>query len=368
MKRRIIKAAIIATLGVSILFGMINPFTLAKETKDNTGGFYKKIANGIPFSYMVIGDSIGRGSGVGYRGETWFALFEKQIRNDYGSEGKRYSIVQSGATSFEGIVKYAQEKPASPIDLVFIVFGENDRKYMDARQFSFFYEQLLRRVKTDYPHADIITFTENCLKVESFAKTIKSISSHYGAENIDMRVPFKASGLDDSKLTRDLVHPNKKGYELYAQEIAKLVKANVQSGKKQVAPIPEPLNIGLSREYREISKPSNQSGFTKSGDSFFSRGKGSFIEYQFSGEMVGYTVERGPDGGEIEVQIDGKTVDTVSTWWPFKRKRNIYLAGNLGNGLHHIRFIPTGKMSVHGSQIVKPSFRIEGIITQKDIQ
>ncbi|WP_181884538.1 SGNH/GDSL hydrolase family protein [Neobacillus piezotolerans] len=364
MKKTPFRMLILSAGMLFLLVWLINSSTSAKEATASTRGFYKNISKGRDFNYLIIGDSIGRGSGVGHKDETWFALFEEEIRRDYGSNGKRYSIVQSGATSFEGIVKYDNEKPRFPVDLVFIVFGENDRKYMDARQFSFLYEQLLRKVKTDHPNADIITFTESCLTYESFADTIRKVSGHYEAMNIDMRVPFKNSGLDTDKLTRDLIHPNKIGYELYAGEIAKSIKATVQSGKK-AAPMPAPINRGLSREYKKIGEPSNQSGFVKSGKNFFSREKGSFIEYEFKGTMIGYTVERGPEGGEVDVVIDGKKVDTVSTWWPFKRERHIFLAGSLGEGPHRIRFVHTGEIAIQGSQVLKPSFRIKAIIAEK---
>ncbi|WP_053366851.1 SGNH/GDSL hydrolase family protein [Bacillus sp. FJAT-27245] len=367
MKKSSIRMLIIPAVLFIILLGIFNPFTLAKEAPAATPGFYKKIAHGNDFSYMIIGDSIGRGSGVSHRDETWFALFEKQIKSDYGSAGTRHSIVQSGATSFEGLIKYDKVKPAAPVDLVFIVFGENDRKYMDARQFSFFYEQLIRKVKTDQPYADIITFTESCLTHEDFAESIRTVALHYGAVNLDMRVPFRKSGLDARKLTRDLVHPNKLGYELYASEIAASVKASVQSGKES-APMPAPIHDGLSKEYMENWEPTKKSAFVKRKNGYFSGEKGSFIEFEFSGEIVGYTVERGPEGGEVEVIIDGKSFGTVSTWWPFKRERAIFLASSLEKGPHRIRFIPTGKMSIHGSPAAKPSVLIKAIIAEKVTQ
>ncbi|WP_316569893.1 SGNH/GDSL hydrolase family protein [Neobacillus sp. YIM B06451] len=365
MKKTSIRMLIIPAVLLFIFWGIFNPFTSAKEAPASTVGFYKKIANGSDFSYMIIGDSIGRGSGVSNRDETWFALFEKQIKRDYGSAGVRHSIVQSGATSFEGIIKYEREKPATPVALVFIVFGENDRKYMDALQFSFFYEQLLRKVKTDYPYADIITFTESSLTNDEFAQTISTISAQYGAMNLDMRVPFRKSGLDARKLTRDLVHPNKLGYELYSRELAKSIKTSIKS-EKGALPLPAPLHTGLSKNYMNIWEPVKKSGFVKRGSGFISQEKGSLIEFEFSGEMVGYKVERSPHGGEVEVFIDGKSFGTVSTWWPFKRERNIYLAGSLGKGPHQIRFIHTGKISNNGSQTAKPSVHIKAIIAEKD--
>ncbi|WP_059170794.1 SGNH/GDSL hydrolase family protein [Bacillus sp. FJAT-27445] len=365
MKKTSIKMLIISMVLLSGLFGLINHITSAKEPPQGKEGFYEKIAHGKDFNYLVIGDSIGRGSGAEHPDGTWFALLEKQLKSAYGSAGDRHSIVQSGATAFEGIIKYRKEKPSGPVDLVFIVFGENDRKYMDASQFSFFYEQLIRSVKVDHPHAEIITFIESCLVDEAFAETISGISAHYGAINLDMRIPFKKSGLAPSMLTRDLVHPNRKGYELYSREIVKTLDSTLKSGKKTILPLPAPIHNGLSKEYFTIWHPIGFSGFVKTGNGYFSREQNSFIEYEFHGETVGYTVERGPEGGEVEVFIDGKSVGTVSTWWPFKRERNIYLAGSLSKGPHSIRFVQTGKTTNNGSQKTKPTVLIKAIIAEK---
>lgn len=61
----------------------------------------------------------------------------KELNKKYGGSFKKQLVVQSGATAFEGLYKL-KNSLSNNIDLVFIVFGENDRKYMDDKQFYFF--------------------------------------------------------------------------------------------------------------------------------------------------------------------------------------------------------------------------------------
>ncbi|RHW42259.1 SGNH/GDSL hydrolase family protein [Neobacillus notoginsengisoli] len=365
MKSRLFKVFVPAVLGFICLFLAISEFTSAKGTEASEQGFFHKIKAGKDYNYLIIGDSIGRGSGAESKNATWFARFEKGIKDAYDLRGRRFSLVQSGATAFEGIIKYATEKPELGVDLVFLVFGENDRKYMDAAQFSFYYEKLIRQVKLDYPAADIFTFTESCLTNAEFAKVIEDISDRYGAAHIDMRIPFAKSGLDSEKLTKDGVHPNGQGYALYAEEILKKVEELASGDEPGTFPLPAPMHKTLGREYVPIAKPSAMEGFTKDGNGYFANEKESFLEYEFTGTMVGYTLDRMPNGGMVDVFIDGKHAAILTTWWPFKRERSIYIASTLSVGSHKIRFVHTGESSHPDGSGTSPSVFIKGIIVEK---
>ncbi|CEG27536.1 SGNH/GDSL hydrolase family protein [Bacillus sp. B-jedd] len=351
--------------GVIVLFLFINQFTFAKGSRPATEGFFNKLNNGENYNYLVIGDSIGRGSGAEARNGTWFSQFERRLKDIYGSGGSRFSIVQSGATAFEGIMKYGQEKPNVQVDLVIIVFGENDRKYMDAGQFAFFYEKLIRQVKLDHPTAALFTFTESCLKNEDFAKVIQDVSARYGAANIDMRIPFAASSLTAAQLTKDGIHPNQQGYQLYAEEILKTVTRLEMEKDHPPLPLPAPMHEGLANDYVVNANPSAMKGFSKKGKGFFANEKGAFLEFSFTGTMVGYKLDRVPAGALIDVFIDGKPAGSLTTWWPFKKERTIYVASSLKDGSHLIRFVHSGKATHPSDSGIAPSIFIKGIITEK---
>jgi len=99
---------------------------------------YEKIEVGDPFNYLIIGDSIGRGAGAERKELRWFNQLEVLINDYSGSRGRRHLVVQSGATAFEGLYKLQSSPTLQNMDLIFIVFGENDRKFMDSELFTFF--------------------------------------------------------------------------------------------------------------------------------------------------------------------------------------------------------------------------------------
>ncbi len=366
MNRRIICLMLASIFGLSILFFQLFEITGAKDTPEEADGFYEKIAAGDDYSYLIVGDSIGRGSGASSPSTAWFSLFEKGVSEKYGSNGERISIVQSGATAFEGFMKYKDEKPSSPVHLVFLVFGENDRKYMNEKQFSYFYEKLLRVVRIDHPAADIVTITESCLAYEGFAKEIARLSRAYGATNIDMRIPFNASGLSPDKLTTDKVHPNDAGYLLYANEIIKTIQEKSEAkNAKEIAVMPSPVNGNLGIDYKLLTNPSINSGFVNMRDGYFSKTKNSYLEYTFEGTMVGFLLERGPDGGMIDVTIDGKPAGTLATWWPFERSRYNYVASSLEDSQHTVRFTFNGERLSTDSKSGQPSVKIKAIVVEK---
>ncbi|CAM4051630.1 GDSL-type esterase/lipase family protein [Mesobacillus thioparans] len=298
---------------------------------------YEKVASGSSINYMIIGDSIGRGAGAESKNLRWYSQFEVLLKDFSGSRARRNSIVQSGATAFEGLYKLQKAPKFSDIDLIFIVFGENDRKYMDAEQFTFFYERLIRKAKERYPNSEVITIIENPLKQEEFADAIDRVSVHYGAKTLDMRIPFKESGMLTEQLTTDMVHPNGKGYQLYAYSILELIKDNIQK-ETDIAGFPKPLTRNQAFFLSEKKHFSARKGFLTQNGINISKQPGDILEYEFDGPTLGVTAIRSPDGGMMKVYIDGKYIRNISTWWPFSRERFLYIANGLENGHHTVRF------------------------------
>ncbi|WLR56663.1 SGNH/GDSL hydrolase family protein [Mesobacillus subterraneus] len=112
---------------------------------------YEKIEAGISFNYLIIGDSIGRGAGAENNNLRWYSQLEVLIKDFSVSRARRNMLVQSGATTFEGIYKLQKAPKFPDIDLIFIVFGENDRKYMNPEQFTFFLRKINPRCQRALP-------------------------------------------------------------------------------------------------------------------------------------------------------------------------------------------------------------------------
>lgn len=310
-------------------------------TKKNLN-FYDKLVVGKQIDYVVIGDSIGRGSGAENASLTWFAQLEKLLDSRYNVTFNRHSIVQSGATAFEGIVKMEQESLPSQFDIAFIIFGENDRKYMNSNQFGYFYERLIRQLKEQNPNSEIVTITESCLSNQDFANVIKTTSDYYKTVHIDMRLPFDASGLSLKALTKDGIHPNGKGYSLYAQSIFnELEKASLNKAIS-IYP-PDPLHSGTDKKFTFVKQVKSNIGYQYEKPYYISLEKFDSLQYSFTGTMVGVAVLRSPAGGKVDVYIDDKYTTTLSTWWPFTRERYQYITSGLKNGEHTIKFVHSNK-------------------------
>lgn len=327
---------------------------------------YEKIEAGSKIHYLIIGDSIGRGAGADDKDLRWYSQFEVLLRDFSGSRARRNMIVQSGATAFEGIYKLEKAPYFRDIDLIFIVFGENDRKYMDSEQFTFFYEKLIRNAKERYPGSEVITIIESPLKQEKFADAINRVSVHYGAKPLDMRIPFKQSGMLTEQLTTDTVHPNGKGYQLYAASILELIKSNINSDT-ETASLPKPLTMDQSFTLYEKKNLSRSQGFVIENGMNISKRAGDYLEYEFQGPILGVKAIRSQEGGMLKVLIDGEYVTTLSTWWPFTRERYLYIASGLEKGRHTVRFETLGKTSSNNTS-EKSVNQISSIIVAKDEQ
>jgi lysophospholipase L1-like esterase len=355
--------AIAALLFILTTFGLfILKANWTDAEKSSTSTVYEKINLKQPVHYLIIGDSIGRGAGAENKSLRWFSQWETLMKEKFGTELTRYSIVQSGATAFEGIYKYNQEKKEiTKADLIVLIFGENDRKYMNANQFARFYEALIRQCKKDYPLAELMTVTESSLENESFAKIINTLSRHYDTIHVDMRIPFKASNTPVENLTVDSIHPNGAGYKLYAQSFLEAFNQALKSNKK-IAYLNKRMQGKTDIKLREINKPSEIKGdFTKVNGTYSTTEKNASLSYQFTGSVLGVKVLKGITGGEMDVYIDGKFIRRMSTWWPIPKERVLYVTSDLVSEEHKVTFVFTGTKS-RNNKFDAPIMHLSSII------
>ncbi|WP_394231570.1 GDSL-type esterase/lipase family protein [Niallia oryzisoli] len=340
--RNIAALMLIISICFSLFFLIYHETAISKSTP-----VYEKIGKKHRIDYLIIGDSIGRGAGVEDRSLTWYSQWEKEMKKNYQMELKRHSVVQSGATAFEGLYLFKKAKIPSTVDLVFLIFGENDRKYMDVKQFSYYYEGLIREIKTKYPDAELITITESCLKQEPFAAEIKKISEHYHANHIDMRIPFQKSVYTEAQLTADFIHPNGLGYKLYADSIFAAITSGIETGK-QVSIKNAPLTHVNELTINEISQYKEKNDLFHPFNSYYvSDEKGARITFPFNGTNLGVKVLKHEQGGEMDVLIDNQFVTRISTWWPIRKDRVLYITSGIPPGDHVVTFITTGTKSVN---------------------
>lgn len=347
---------------ISLTIAILYFFYSENEAKSTYVNVYEKLSSKEDIHYLIVGDSIGRGAGVEKRSLTWFNQWEKLMNEKFGVTFKRNSIVQSGATAFEGLYlfNHASNKPQA--DFIFILFGENDRKYMNANQFAYFYESLLREIKGIYPDAEMMTITESCLTDETFAREIKKLSTQYQTTHIDMRIAFQQSPYTKEQLSDDLVHPNYKGYQLYAEAIFKTIETRSDHYKKgQERVIDKP---ATTRSFTEINQYSKMNGnFIRKASDYCTNKAGASISYKFIGEHVGAKVLVGQEQGYIDVFIDQQYIRTLSTKWPVQKHRVLYIESQLPAGEHEVTFVYSNKNSTLKKK--QPKIQISSILLYK---
>lgn len=317
-----------------------------------------KIQEHRTLNYMVIGDSIGRGSGVEHAHQTWFAQLEDLMKAEYNIDMDGEYIVQSGSTAFEGLYKLKNANLKTEADMIFLVFGENDRKYMQESDFAIFYEELYRKAKMQSPSAEVFTIIESPLTYEGFADQIKDITNYYGGTYMDMRKEFKKSGKSTKQLTKDYIHPNYIGYRLYAEKIFDVLKSFPVKSPNMLK---EPKYITGDFTLTSNQEFTSQKGFTYRRGYLITKKADSRVSFNFKGTMVGAILLRGPDGGTVDVYIDGEYNSTLSTWWPFPRERYIYIENGLSSGPHTIELVSTGKKTKN-NLTNQATVKIAGII------
>jgi lysophospholipase L1-like esterase len=360
MKEYFRMASIVLTVMIAVIYNLSDNMDNAHSEVLNV---YEKIAEGRTYHYLIIGDSIGRSSGAESQERRWFNQLEVLVKDRYGADGRRQAVVQSGATAFEGIYKLQKASRSEAMDLIFIVFGENDRKYMDPKDFSFFYEKLLNNARTLYPTAEVITFIESSLKQENYAEVIRQLSAKYGAKSLDMRIPFQNSGKLTEQLTTDTIHPNGLGYQLYASTVFEYIDHTIN--REPASPSKnETLEDDAFFQLDVGTKIASNKGFLYDQGLYVSNNAGDVLEYDFSGTMLGVNTVRNPAGGTMNVYIDGKFIRTISTWWPFTRDRHIYITRGLDNTQHTVRFeaVKGGSANNRGERSI---LKISSIIVEE---
>ncbi|MCR5486103.1 MAG: SGNH/GDSL hydrolase family protein [Lachnospiraceae bacterium] len=202
-------------------------------------GVWQKLARGQEIRVLVIGDSIGAGTGAS-EGMGWAEQLKQALSEKYGSIVNVDNASLGATTSYAGYVQVMLGGEDVPYDLAIVCYGHND----DEKGFSREYESILHAIRSKYPSAAILPILESSQR-EYTAKIreIQDLSAHYGLMVSDMIGAFSESGASYESLTADGVHPNDAGYALYCDTLMKAVSARADSyeayEKQETSPVNE---------------------------------------------------------------------------------------------------------------------------------
>ncbi len=180
--------------------------------------FYQLLADGFDVNVLIVGDSIGAGSGASDADHRWANLLATNLKSKYGGEVKLTNVSMGGNASYAGYVRTMALNDGVDYDLVVLCYGQND----SASNFSLYYESIIRAVKNRYPKASIICILESSQKdYTEKMQTIQAIADHYSLPIADTIAPFQTNY---DNLVKDKVHPNDDGQQVYYETVMSVIE------------------------------------------------------------------------------------------------------------------------------------------------
>jgi len=309
--------------------------------------FYSKLRNKEPIQVLILGDSIGEGTGAP-REVRWFLQLEALIEKEYGVPAEFTNISRGGSNTFGQLVDYRTRINTDyRVDLIIISLGQNDRGVYDEETFSPLYETLIRELKGYYPKAEIMPLIESSLiNNQTFPEVIKQLSNHYDLQYVDLKTAFLESGKEYKDLSSDTVHPNTEGQTIYANKIFERIKNNFENGR-----VPRTLTEPILNSSTELDKfdsfsfsntfITDSEGFALVKGVFQGYKPGNYIIGKFSGDVLAFSVSGGPEFGVGDVYVDGEYVRSIKTFLEtgnYSGSKS-FIGSNFGPGEHTVKVV-----------------------------
>ena len=194
------------------------------KKREASDSFYQKLSDGFDVNILIVGDSIGAGSGTETEGQQWFRQLQTYLRTVNKSKVSVTNISMGGNASYAGYVRTSALNDDVNYDLAIICYGQND----SADSFSTNYESIIRAIRSKYPDCSIISILESSQKEYTEKMiTIQSICEYYSIPVADTIDAFNNSGKAYDDLSNDGVHPNDAGQKIYFETVKVVIDDNV---------------------------------------------------------------------------------------------------------------------------------------------
>ncbi|WP_336798467.1 SGNH/GDSL hydrolase family protein [Exiguobacterium acetylicum] len=302
---------------------------------------YEKLQKEKNIRYLIIGDSIGEGTGVINKLDSWSEVLNGELTNKYKSAVFPYKLTKGSSTTYDGLIELTKENFQQEFDLIFICIGQNDQLQLNQTQFKEHYEILIRQLINKYPNVEIVTILESSLRMKEYENAILDLSSHYKLLNINTIEAFEKTGVNYVKLAPDGTHPNERGQKNYAKVIEETISENLKNRKIPDRLKIKPLYVKKDNKYilKDNSDPTFFNGFKKQ-DGYFLSGKNrDSIKYTFKGEKLVLTFESNAHSGMVRVLIDGKFEKEINTNSPWTVNRHYLITSDLKLKNHQVEII-----------------------------
>lgn len=295
-----------------------------KRTLNNTA---YKLNNNKKLNVLYYGGSVTAGVG-GTAGNSWASRTEKWLKSTYPrAQINCTNKAVSGSCVYFGNFRADLDVIPYAPDLMFIEFAVND-SYEDLyyAQSAYYLEMLIKRVNTKFPQTDIIILliTDKGKVGEKFENNAahKAVAEHYGIPCIDLgaelaKLVNSGAGKWEDYLS-DYVHPNDKGYEMYANFITEKLKTmlaiDAKALKNHVMPEESYIVGGINMDCKTVTadkvklndgwklENSNCKSYTTC---ISPKKQGSKITIEFEGTSFGMYLTTAK-GNTVVATVDGK--------------------------------------------------------------
>lgn len=290
----------------------------ALKQKEAEDSFYQKLVDGFDVNVLIVGDSIGEGSGTQTDGQQWFKQLQTYLRTVNKSKVSVTNVSMGGNASYAGYVRTMALNDDVDYDLAIICYGQNDG--LDG--FSTNYESIIRAIRSKYPDCSIISILESSQRTYTEKMTtIQNICERYSIPVADTIAAFNNSGKAYDDLTGDGVHPNDAGQEIYFETVKAVIDDNVaaSTGKMSDADV---INAEVHK-FDNFVWYDASSDFERVDDTTFA------ISTNATGVLgIDYTFESGDN--KADIYVDGELFEspTVTFDYDFSQRHILVVSAD----------------------------------------
>ena len=203
--------------------------------------FYQKLADGFDVNILIVGDSIGTGTGGTLANLNWISQLQVELMRQYEVNVEVTNLsMGDGNTSYAGYTQIMTLNDGINYDLAILCYGQPD----PVEGFSLNYESMIRAVMGKYPGCALLSILESSQQGnDEKIQAIRTLAYTYGYPTVDTVTPFAANY---AGLTSDWVHPNDEGQRIYCEELLRVIAENVQANKGKEEKTVAPVNPGVT--------------------------------------------------------------------------------------------------------------------------
>ncbi len=308
---------------------------LKRQAADDS--FYQKLADGFDVNVLIVGDSIGQGSGTQTDGQQWFSQLQTYLRTVNKSKVSVTNVSMGGNASYAGYVRTMALNDDVNYDLAIICYGQND----STDGFSTNYESIIRAIRSKYPDCSIISILESSQQTYTEKMTtIQTICEHYSIPIADTIDAFNNSGKAYEDLSNDGVHPNDDGQEIYFETVKSVIDDNVAASTGKMPDV-DVINADVHK-FDNFVWYDASSDFKRVDDTTFT------ISTNASGVFgIDYTYESGDNKADIYVDGELFKSPTVTFNYDFSQRHILVVSKNC-TAKNEIKIVFTSKVQADG--------------------